>query len=594
MLGSVRLFAASSLCFVLMLFQLGCSVSEESVSEVVDDGVTEPGDDPAESTQNFAETVEPEDSVFAPARVLNVQVSISDENWNQLRFEHRKPVEFFGEGCREPIPDAFNYYPADVTVDGTSLGEVGVRTKGLIGSINPARPSLKVKLQEYQDELLYQDQKRFTFNNQTSDPARLSTCMAFYIFRQMGVPASRCNFANIKVNDDDMGVYANVEAIKKPMLRRLFGDDSGNLYEGTVADIRTGFTARVEKKTNADEHDWSDLNALLAAIESPDDEFVERIDAVLDIDAFLRFTAASVMVGHWDSFSGNANNYYFYQDPGTNKFYFLPWGPDDTFGNRNLAENGRVRAAMGGSLLARRLFEDPVIMTRYRDMMRTMLNEVWDDDTILAELARMEALIGQYVVGQDAETHADNVNDVRVFLQNRKRDLLNAVNADPIPFTGELPESPVCLQYSGDLNASFVGRWDTLGAENPFVSSSGTLTAGYGPFDFVSQAVGITAGEVGSPGATELGLVAFLVDSQILFIRLMLPTDAIQPNSTFAMGDPRVSSLMVLVGEGGNPQIIGFLGDGEISFGEDLELTSGGTFAAEMNVAIWGAFPATD
>ena len=106
-------------------------------------------------------------------------------------------------------------------------------------------------------------------------------------------------------------------------------------------------------------------------------------------------------------------------------------------------------------------------MTRYRDMMRTMLNEVWDDDTILAELARMEALIGQHVVGQDAESHAENVNDVRVFLQNRKRDLLNAVNADPIPFTGQLLESPVCLQYSGDLNASFRGRWDTLGMENP-------------------------------------------------------------------------------------------------------------------------------
>ena len=40
------LFVASRLCFVLMLFQLGCSASEEAVSEVVDDGVTEPGDDP--------------------------------------------------------------------------------------------------------------------------------------------------------------------------------------------------------------------------------------------------------------------------------------------------------------------------------------------------------------------------------------------------------------------------------------------------------------------------------------------------------------------------------------------------------------------
>ena len=69
--------------------------------------------------------------------------------------------------------------------------------------------------------------------------------------------------------------------------------------------------------------------------------------------------------------------------------------------------------------------------------------------TKLFSFAReMEALIGQHVVGQDAQSHADNVNDVRIF-RNRKRDLLNAVNADPIPFTGQLLESPVCLQYSG-------------------------------------------------------------------------------------------------------------------------------------------------
>ena len=67
--------------------------SEESVS-VVDDGVTEPGDDLAESTQNFADTVEPEDSVFAPARVLMFR-SRSVMKTEPAKLEHRKPVEFW-------------------------------------------------------------------------------------------------------------------------------------------------------------------------------------------------------------------------------------------------------------------------------------------------------------------------------------------------------------------------------------------------------------------------------------------------------------------------------------------------------------------
>ena len=74
----------------------------------------------------------------------------------------------------------------------------------------------------------------------------------------------------------------------------------------------------------------------------------------------------------------------------------------------------------------------------------------------------------------------------------------------------------------------------------------------------------------------------------------MLPTDAIQPNSTFAMSDPRISSLLVLLGEGGNPQILGFLGEGELTFGDEVDLTSGGTLAGELSVDIWGWVPAAD
>mgnify|MGYP003332354177 CR=1 FL=1 len=99
-------------------------------------------------------------------------MSISEADWNQLRFEHRDPIEFFGSGCREPIPNVFTYYPADVAIDGESIGQVGVRAKGLVGSINPARPSLKIKLQEYQDDLFYKERKRFTLNNQNMDATR--------------------------------------------------------------------------------------------------------------------------------------------------------------------------------------------------------------------------------------------------------------------------------------------------------------------------------------------------------------------------------------------------------------------------------------
>ena len=73
----------------------------------------------------------------------------------------------------------------------------------------------------------------------------------------------------------------------------------------------------------------------------------------------------------------------------------------------------------------------------------------------------------------------------------------------------------------------------------------------------------------------------------------MLPTSALAPNSSFSIGDPRVSSLMFYVGENGG-NIMGFLGDGELTFGDEVDLTSGGTLVGELSVDIWGWVPAAD
>ena len=165
------------------------------------------------------------------------------------------------------------------------------------------------------------------------------------------------------------------------------------------------------------------------------------------------------------------------------------------------------------------------------------------------------------------------------------------MNADPIPFSEQLREAPVCMQVSGQLNVSFQGTWGTLGADDPFGGGSGTMSATYGDFSFASEMVGAMMGEVGSPGATEIDLLGVVGGGQILFYRLMLPTEALQPNSTFDMGDPRVSALMVMVELATlKPQVMGFLGEGQFTFGDEVDLTPGGMVEGELSAAIWGGF----
>ena len=97
----------------------------------------------------------------------------------------------------------------------------------------------------------------------------------------------------------DLGIYSHVEAIKKPFLSRVFGDDSGNLYEGQISDFNDGLVSTFQVKTNELENDQSDLEAVVTALEADDAALWDALDAVIDMDAFLTFWAMEVLVGHW-------------------------------------------------------------------------------------------------------------------------------------------------------------------------------------------------------------------------------------------------------------------------------------------------------
>jgi spore coat protein CotH len=550
---------------------------------------------------------EVEGSLFEPGAVMDVRVTISEDNWNQLRFERREIFDVFGEQCMEPLSDVYNYYPADMTVDGEALENIGIRTKGFFGSINPDRPSLKVKIDKYEDGQRYKGHKRFTFNNQNQDFSRLITCMSYYIFRQMGVPASRCSFAKMRLNDANFGVYTNVEPIKKPMLARLFGDDSGNLYEGTIADLRTGFTARIEKKTNEETDDWSDMEQLIAAIESPDEAFVENLEAVLDLDAFLRFMAVEAMVNHWDGFSGNLNNYYFYKDPSNDKFYFIPWGIDaalrDDEGYDYKREGYETQESVGTrpqhvfamSMLARRLYEHPDTHDRYRDLMGDMLRARWNTEEFLAELERMRALINPHVFNPNNEHYVALVANMVDFIENRKDRLLTELDGAPAEFEHPLRDEPMCFELIGSMTATFETTWGTLSYENPWDAGSGTMEGSHAGnplgFDNVGVKIGLNEEEGEEDDRAILDMVAIMGPEQYLVIHCRFPPDLVSSGATLTIPRPwswtGVEAHFVMFRPGAEPQSLGAIGPGAIEF-EDASTEDGAGVKGSLHFDIWG------
>jgi len=405
-------------------------------------------------------TYEDADWIFDPDHLLTVEIEIDKEDWDILRFQSRNILEILGDDCgARPAYSPFTYVQAAVTVDGERLEDVGVRKKGFLGSLDDDKPSLKIKFDEYRDGQSLSGLTRMTLNNSKQDPSYMDQCIGYALFAQAGVPAPRCNFATVAVNGEPLGVYVNVEAVKKPFLRRYFDDDDGNLYEGTLSDFRDGWTATFERKTNKTDppggEDRSDIQAVVDALALPDAEMLAALDERVDLESFYSFWAIETMVSHWDGYAGNDNNFFIYGDPSTGKFTFIPWGADQLFGDDS-ADPGLTR-----SVLARRLYLYGPSRERYLDRYKEILDLVWDDAALVAEIDRIDAQISGELPSDEAQPYADSLAQLRAAISGRKGRLRDALFASDPAYAEALAE-PLCLAEVGTLTATFAVPWNNM------------------------------------------------------------------------------------------------------------------------------------
>lgn len=370
-------FGASALVFLLLA---GCG----------GDGGTE-----VSNPSDFEAPGEPvnlggDGDLYAPNRLLEVSVSMDAGEFSQLRGEGRT----LASTARECSSDyEYTEFSAKVTIDGVVMEDVIVRKKGYIGSLSPSIPSLKLDFNDLREGRTYQNSTRLTLNNNRQDPSNARQCLAYEQFRQAGIAAPRCNYARVRVNGEDLGVFTNVEPIKKPFLERAFGDDKGNQYEAQTSDFGTWLSQRFEKKTNKKENDRSDLQSVTDALALPDDQLMNVLPQLVDVDEFIRFWAVETLIGAWDSATGNANNFHIYRAPDDGLFHFIPWGADTAFrGEHPLKPNTGV--LYRNFSLADRLFNLPQYRAQYEAELEGLLANQWNENQLLQSLEQIRELTG--------------------------------------------------------------------------------------------------------------------------------------------------------------------------------------------------------
>ncbi len=149
------------------------------------------------------------------------------------------------------------------------------------------------------------------------------------MFRTAGLSASRCNLALAGVNGRSFSVYANVESLDKHFFRRSFNNANVTLYDGTVCDFHVSFLVRFERKFGPNKA-IETIQAASISLDAENDSVLDLLGRHLDLDRFYRFWAAEVLVGHWDGYVSNKNNYFVYLGHKIEAVEFSPLGSRST------------------------------------------------------------------------------------------------------------------------------------------------------------------------------------------------------------------------------------------------------------------------
>jgi hypothetical protein len=372
----------------------------------------------------------------------------------------------------------------------------------LFGSLDSARPSLLVDFNRFVDQSPVEGLGRLTLNNNKQDASLISQSLAYRVFRTADLPAPRVGFAAVTVNGESLGVYSNVESIRKPFLRRSFGDGSGMLAEGTICDIVPESLDRLELQGPESAAARARLAELANLLAAPGPLDVERLATLVDLDQFLRFWSVEVLLNLWDGYSANQNNYFLYATPSDGRFRFIPWGADAALGSAPgfggpFAARTAAPAVYAQAALANRLAFAPGMIDRYRRRLEEILDSVWQEDDLLAEVDRLETLLAPHLAPAQSGA-ATSLDTVRTFIRRRRDEIKTALAAWPPELPGAF-RPPMTTKHVGSVSGTFaaVQRAAADGEPSPGEIAI-SLTLGDKPVDYAPA--GVSAYPLPMPG----------------------------------------------------------------------------------------------
>lgn len=404
-------------------------------------------DEPSNPTWSEAShgRVAPDYGVVFPQDSLNrLDIALTTAAWDSIRADMFSlwGIHFGagGMGGGLPLVDP-DYVSATIRFNGRVWEKVGFRLKGNSSLSSTWRQGnyklpFRLNFDRFEDAYPEIDDQRFYGFKELSaspgwnDPSLIREKVAADIFRMAGVPAARTALYRVYIDFGSgprySGVYALVEVVDDTMVEDQFGDGEGNIYKPTSR-FQTFSQAQFEKKNNETALDWSDVQAVIMALNSPTRTtnptlWRSALEATFNVDHFLRYLAVNNTIVNWDAYGAIAHNHYTYTHPVTGVTW-IPWDHNEALrGNPGITGipgsgggggGGGPNPNRGLSLtmnevnatwpLIRYLADDPVYYARYLEHLETFATEIFTPAKMDLLFEKYHAMAAPYAIGATGE-----------------------------------------------------------------------------------------------------------------------------------------------------------------------------------------------
>jgi hypothetical protein len=396
-------------------------------------------EDQARVSTKLPETSE---ELYAQTNIWVARLSFTKEGWEGIQPSRVDPVPNLFQGgqivLRNPkakrsglagaVGLDFNWVEAQFEFAGERFTNVAARYRGngtFLNSLWGPKQSFKVDLNKFTKKQSLAGIDELNFLNSVIDFSYLHDSLAQRFFRDMGVVAPRTAYAYLYIDvpgkwtNQPIGLYNLMENIDKDFAEARFGTKKVPIFKPVtyelfmdLGDDWDSYEEIYDLKTDATgEQLQRVIDFAKLVTHGSDEEYARRLGEFIDVEEVAAYVAANVLLASYDGFFSNGQNFFMYLDPRSEKFGFISWDQDHSWGGFDYIGTARERQEASiwepwvqgyDFRFLKRTMEVPAFREAYQRKLEQALEHYFTKERLFAMIDAQAALIRPAVAAENS------------------------------------------------------------------------------------------------------------------------------------------------------------------------------------------------